>query len=289
VQARTNKAALDAPRKNAFMLDPDKIVIVGLDTADDDKHVLWDPRIKLEPTEEMIRSIRVYGIIEPITVAKDGDKTIVVDGRQRVKAAREAAKRMREAGEGELLVPAIVRRADDLDLMFISRAANSCRTVDSPLVHAKNAQRMIDHGCSEAQVAASFGVTVRGVQQWLKLLDLAPEVKRAVEAGKLTASAASSLSKLSRDDQREKLVAIVEKAQVTGKKPTARAVKTAVKVAKGEDPVMAPKEKVKLATDILETYERSKFPGHPDFILVTLEALAKAILGRLLAPLPSDN
>lgn len=41
------KQALDAPRKQYWLLNPENLVIIGLDTNDGPEHPLWDTRIKL--------------------------------------------------------------------------------------------------------------------------------------------------------------------------------------------------------------------------------------------------
>src|SRR5271166_2387545 len=52
-------------------------------------------RVDDEPTEEMIRNVMHFGVIEPIVVRKNQEtgKTEVVAGRKRTKACREANRR----------------------------------------------------------------------------------------------------------------------------------------------------------------------------------------------------
>ena len=77
------KSAIDAPRVNAFSLDPDEVVLVT-----DPKHVLFDKRALLPPDEQLVKSIMAKGVLTPIHVFRDGDKVLVINGRRRVTAAR---------------------------------------------------------------------------------------------------------------------------------------------------------------------------------------------------------
>lgn len=216
------KQSLDAKRLNAFSMDPDKLVIIGVDTDDGPEHPLWDTRAFLPIEESLVLNIMCYGIIEPVTAVKDGDRAVVVDGRRRVLHAREAKKRQEKAGEVSVMVPLMVKRGSDGRLFGISRSANEHRASDDLLTRAENAQRMIDLGESEETVAVTFGIKPQTVRIWLSLLDLDNTVKIAVKNGELSASAAAKLAKLPRAEQKTTLVELREQGKVTTKKTAAR-------------------------------------------------------------------
>jgi ParB-like chromosome segregation protein Spo0J len=71
-------------------------------------------------------------------------------------------------------------------------------------------QRYMGYGKTEEQVAVIFGVSRTTIRQRLALLDAAPEVKRAVESGKLSTVAAAKLTKLPREKQVEELPELLE-------------------------------------------------------------------------------
>src|SRR5271156_5573271 len=76
--------------------DPDTLKIVT-----NKKHHLYDPCGEQEPNAELVASILYKGVTTPILVWKDpetGD-VCVVDGRQRVLAARAANKVLKKRGE----------------------------------------------------------------------------------------------------------------------------------------------------------------------------------------------
>jgi ParB family chromosome partitioning protein len=220
-ESKRRKTAFDAKRLNAFSMSPDDIVIIGVDTDDTVSHPLWDARAFLPLDEAMVRNIMTYGVIEPITIMKDGERAVVVDGRRRVLHAREAKRRQEAAGEVTVLVPAMQKRGSDGRLFGIARSANAHRQQDDLLTNAANAQRMLDMGEDEESIGVTFGVEVQTVKIWLKLLDLDTSVKTAVKAGEMSASAASRLASLPRDEQRKTLEDLRAKGELTTKHTTA--------------------------------------------------------------------
>ena len=78
--------------------DPTHLIIVGLD-IEEDGSPLNDERATWDVDEPMVKNIMVYGIQQPVLVRREAGKIYVVDGRQRVKAARTAASRQDGAGE----------------------------------------------------------------------------------------------------------------------------------------------------------------------------------------------
>src|SRR5262249_40534323 len=146
-----SKAAYEAEGStNLLLCDPDKLVIIGLDTKDGPEHPLYDERIKLAIPEEFILQIMHHGVKTPINVVKDPEtgKVLVKAGRQRVKAAREANKRLRKEGAEPILVKAVPERgfSDGAALMESVEIENTFRQEDSPLTRAKKIQRYLERG-----------------------------------------------------------------------------------------------------------------------------------------------
>jgi ParB family chromosome partitioning protein len=206
-------------------------VLIGLDTMDGAEHPLYDLRIKEPLNEELVSSIEVHGVFDPVHVRKNGDSAECVDGRQRIRAAREVNKRRRKAGGKELVfVPAMLQRADDEQFALKVEIGNSCRLVDGPITRARKAQRLIDMGHGEASVARGMGITEKYLGQLLSLLETHAAVKTAVEDGKLAVSAAVKLAKLSRDQQVEQLAEL----QAAGGKVTEKRARAAVAKSNGK-------------------------------------------------------
>lgn len=254
------KQAIPGKRSNLFRVDPSDLTIVGLDTEHGEgDHPLWDPRVELPVEEGLVRNVMVYGVIDPIKVRKEGEEIIVVDGRQRLRAAREANERLAAEGKEELLVPVVVKRGDDAFMFGVMVSANENRQDDDILAKANKASRMLAMGKDNKEVAIAFGVTEQAVRNWLAMLELHPEVIEKVKNGSIAASAAAKLAPLGRDEQVEALAEIEQEGPVT---TAAAAAQTRVRRARqrGEDETaaasMAPKKRsVKKLIEYLSSLE----------------------------------
>ena len=98
----------------------------------------------------------------------------------------------------------MVKRTDDGDAMGIMIAANENRQDDSPVIRARKAQRYIDLGRSEEDVAITFGIPLTSVKGLLSLLDLDDQVQVLIHERRLSQTAALTLRDLPREQQREK-------------------------------------------------------------------------------------
>jgi ParB family transcriptional regulator, chromosome partitioning protein len=182
-----------AGRTNLLLFDPDKLKLVT-----DKKHPLYDPRVENDPDDSLIASIAFKGVVEPVIVWKDPEtgETVVVDGRQRVKAAREANKRLKKEGRPVRLVKAIVTRGDSRSLMAEMVIANEGRTDVTAIGRAKMAQRLLEAGHDEGTIAIILHCSVSGLKNYIALLDCPAAVREAVEKGQIPATQAYKLSKL---------------------------------------------------------------------------------------------
>lgn len=229
------KTAVEAPRTNAWLFDPEQLKLVT-----DESHHLYDPRIHLPIDEAMVKNIMVNGVIEPVIIAKEGMDVIVVDGRQRTKNAIEANKRLTAEGKEPVKVTCIIRRGDDASLFGVLISANENRQDDTPLGKADKLSRYLAMGRTEEQAAIAFGVSAVTIKTWLAMLTLSDKVKQAVDGGVISATAAVKLSNLSRPEQETALNFLIE----SGSKTSGRNVE---KVKNGNRPSIA---KMKSRNDV---------------------------------------
>jgi ParB family chromosome partitioning protein len=205
-------------RTDMLMFDPDKLVIV-----DDPTHPLHDPyRIVEKPAEAFILNIVALGVKEPVLVRlngrrKDGSPVVeVIDGRQRVMAARAANKILKKRGEEPLRVRAITEKGDDATMLATMIALNEHRKADSLLAKAKKLQRYMSLGRDLEEGAMHFGVSVTAARQWLTLLDCDDEIQSAVQAGTIAGSTAMKLAALPRSDQKKALADMIASGATKG-------------------------------------------------------------------------
>lgn len=158
---KSSKAAYGAESGgNTLNFKPENLVLVE---AKD--HPLYDERIHLPLDEATVRNIMHFGVKVPILVKKDTEtgQVMVVDGRQRVRHAIEANKRLAEQGRPLLEVPAIVVRGSNEDAFDLTIITNEIRQNDTPLVRAGKMAKMLQHGRNEPKLwaAEQFLVSLR--------------------------------------------------------------------------------------------------------------------------------
>ena len=234
------KKALGAEGKgDLFKFDPDKLVLI-----EDKKHPLYDERVHLPIDEALVLNMMFapdgvpQGVLVPVHVRKNpetGD-TEVVNGRQRVKAAREANKRLKKRGLEPFRVPAVSMRATDVRAMGVLISTNAHAQEETPIGKAQKAQRYIDLGRDESEVATLLGISVGSVKNHLALLDAPAVVRRAVDSGQVTASVGYKLAKLEPAEAKKRLEKIVAEApRVPGKKRSTNGAR-AKSIADGVEP-----------------------------------------------------
>lgn len=189
-------------RGNLLHFDPTKLELIT-----DPKHALFDERVNLPIDEAMVLNIMHQGVIQPITVRKNREtgKTEVVAGRQRVKNAIEANKRLKAAGLEIKLVPATVKVAEDNALAGVMVSENEIRTADTPIGRAKKMAALRENGNDDAHIALLFGITPQTVKHHFSLLECCAAVRKAVDTGKILVNHAKVLAKLEPAEQQEKL------------------------------------------------------------------------------------
>lgn len=199
-------------RKDALAFDPEDVKLIT-----DPNHPLYDERVHEEPSPEFVANIDHLGIIEPITVRRNGDVVEVAIGRRRVKAARIANVERRKKGLPPHQIYAIVQRGDDATMQEVIAAENEARKNDSPMNRAKKMQRLATLGRTEEQIACVFCCSRATVKNTLALLDLDETVQKAVERGTIKpVFAAKELARLPREEQRTKLKSLVDAGATKG-------------------------------------------------------------------------
>lgn len=185
------KQALPYNRQNLWLVDPDDLVIV-----EDEGHHLFDPTRTFLPVDEaMALNVMVYGVIEPVSGRKNPEGQVeVIDGRRRVKAAREANRRLAAEGKAPIRVPVVLKAGDPSRLYGVMVSANEHRLDDTVLSKARKAARHFDMGADKGEVANAFGVSTVTIDNWLKLLSADPALIAEVEKGNISASAATEVA-----------------------------------------------------------------------------------------------
>lgn len=151
---------------------------------------VFDP----EKLQELSASIRAHGIIQPITVLREGKERFrIIAGERRWRAAALA---------GLKEIPALVRRAERDELLELALIENIQREDLNPLEIAAAFQRLSSElHLSHEQIAERTGKDRSTVTNFLRLLRLAPPVRHALISGEITMGHARALLNLDLDQQ----------------------------------------------------------------------------------------
>ncbi len=205
--ANASKLSLKGKTVPAFSVRPEDLVLVT-----DKKHPLYDERVHLPVDEAMVASIMYQGVAKAVIVRRNGPHLEVVDGRQRVKNAIEANKRLVEQGRPPVKVIVIPRGGEDREIFAVSVTVNEIHKPDLVLIKAAKAQRLLNLGYTLDEVGVMFGKSGQTVENWLKLCGLHRDVRNLVARGKLKYTVAMRLAALPREEQVPKLREILRAA-----------------------------------------------------------------------------
>ena len=146
------------------------------------------PRQDFDPDalESLAESIRVHGVVQPLTVRETaGGYYQIIAGERRWRASRMA---------GLLEVPAVVIEADDAKAMELALIENLQRQDLNPVEESLGYQSLIqDFGLTQDQAAQRVGKSRPAVANALRLLALTPDVLELVRSGQLSAGHARAI------------------------------------------------------------------------------------------------
>ena len=140
--------------------------------------------------QELANSIRIHGVIQPITVRKiSAKKYQLIAGEHRLRAAKLA---------GLAEVPAFVRTADDEQMLEMALIENTHREDLNAIEVAINYKRLIDE-CNLIQedLAEKVGKDRATVANYLRLLKLPPEIQQAIKDKTISMAHARALINVS--------------------------------------------------------------------------------------------
>jgi len=152
------------------------------------------PRVQMDDAklDELARSIKENGVIQPILVQRMGDLYRIIAGERRWRAAQRA---------GLLKVPVVVRDMpvdSGRQLLQLALIENIQRENLNPVDEAAAYQRLAgEFGLTHDQIAAAVGKDRSSVANYVRLLKLADEVRADLASGALAMGHARALLALS--------------------------------------------------------------------------------------------
>ncbi len=149
----------------------------------------YQPRTDFNPEEleELAQSIKTYGIIQPVTLRKlTTGQYQIISGERRFRASKIA---------GLEHLPAYIRTADDQLMLEMALVENVQRADLNPIEIATSYRRLIDE-CRLTHEALSerVGKKRSSITNYLRLLELPPQIKQALKSGQISMGHARALA-----------------------------------------------------------------------------------------------
>jgi len=150
-----------------------------------------------EALDELAESMKIFGIVQPLLVTKNGDMYSIIAGERRYRAARKA--QIKE-------VPVIIKDYTEMEILQVALIENIQRQDLTSIEEAVCYKRLMDDFFFSAdEVASKLGKNKHAVISALHLLELTPKAQEFAAEGKITASHAKVLLSVEDEEMQEEL------------------------------------------------------------------------------------
>lgn len=128
---------------------------------------------------DLAQSIKSLGIIQPITLRKEGEKFEIISGERRYRASKIA---------GLKTVPAYIRLVNDQELLEMALVENIQREDLDAIEVALTYQRLLEEiGLTQENLSQRVGKERSTITNSIRLLRLTPQVQNAIRSGEISA------------------------------------------------------------------------------------------------------
>ena len=179
--------------------------------------------------QELAESIKVLGIIQPITVRKDGAKFEIISGERRYRASKMA---------GLKEIPAYVRLVNDQELLEMALVENIQREDLDAIEVALTYQRLLEEiGLTQEALSQRVGKERSTITNSIRLLKLNPDVQQAIRNGDISAGHGRAILSLENPEDQQALF-----KQIVNNRLSVRQAEEAVKHFKSPKEISISKE-----------------------------------------------
>ncbi|HHY23527.1 MAG TPA: ParB/RepB/Spo0J family partition protein [Clostridiaceae bacterium] len=127
---------------------------------------------------ELAKSIKKHGIVQPIIVKKEDDIYRIIAGERRWRAAKIA---------GLQTVPAILKELDDREIVEVALIENLQREDLNPIEEAEAYEKLIkEFEMTQEEISEIVGKSRPAIANSLRLLSLSDEVRKMLIDGEIT-------------------------------------------------------------------------------------------------------
>lgn len=152
---------------------------------------------------DLAQSIKNLGIIQPITLRKDGSKFEIISGERRFRASKIA---------GLETIPAYIRLVNDQELLEMALVENIQREDLDAIEIALTYQRLLEEiGMTQENLSQRVGKERSTITNSIRLLRLNPDVQNAIRSGEISAGHGRAIISLDDPKKQEELFAKIVK------------------------------------------------------------------------------
>ena len=146
---------------------------------------------------DLAQSIKNLGVIQPITLRKDGERFEIISGERRYRASKIA---------GLERIPAYIRLVNDQELLEMALVENIQREDLDAIEIALTYQRLLDEiGMTQDNLSQRVGKERSTITNALRLLKLTPEVQDAIRSGEISAGHGRTIVSLDNEELQKAL------------------------------------------------------------------------------------
>jgi len=129
--------------------------------------------------KDLAQSIKNLGLIQPITLRKEGSRFIIISGERRFRASKLA---------GLTSVPAYIRLVNDQELLEMALVENIQREDLDAIEIALTYQRLLEEiGLTQESLSHRIGKERSTITNSIRLLKLSPDIQNAIRSGEISA------------------------------------------------------------------------------------------------------
>ena len=211
--------------------------------------------------EELSESIKVLGIIQPITVRKDGNKFEIISGERRYRASKLA---------GLSTIPAYVRLVNDQELLEMALVENIQREDLDAIEVALTYQRLLEEiGLTQEALSHRVGKERSTITNSIRLLKLSPDIQQSIRNGDISAGHGRAILSLDNDENQQALFEQImkDKLSVRQSEELAKHFKSPKEISITKEPKTLPnnlRKAEKSLTDTLAVKVEIKASGKGD-------------------------
>ncbi len=203
----------------------------------------FQPRTSFDEAalDDLAESIKLLGLIQPITVRCIGSQYQIISGERRFRAAKRA---------GITHIPAYIRKADDQGMLEMAIVENIQREDLDSIEIALSFQRLLEEcHITQESMADRIGKKRTTITNYLRLLKLPIEIQSALRRRQITMGHAKSILSLSSVDQQIKLCNLIIKKDLSVRQTESK-IKEILKTDNPQD------QSLSIPEDLPESYYR---------------------------------